>query len=352
MENPLWQDIQSQGDNLRQVIDHLLGPERERLEAAAAFLRNDRPIAMVGLGSAAYLCMAPEVYLGQHGRPAAVAFASEAFYNLIPALRRSCVIFNSRSGETLEVVRLGQALAEEGIPFLTITNEPESSLARSSNHILWTNSRKDDLVSINIVTSMMLSTLMLAAAALGELEALIPDIQRLPEAMQMVIDQSIAQADAMANYIQGIRPLYLLFRSSLKGAAYNGRLVLEEVARTPGIALEAGDFRQGPNEVIDDRFGAVVFVPQGRQGELNLSLCGDILRSNGRVMLVGNTSGWKAGGYIFPILNVPDVLLPILAVVPLQVLAYKLAERQGYTPGTVRYISKVILSEEGIPNKK
>ncbi len=349
--NILLQDIQSQAHNLRRVIEHLLGPERTRLEAAAAFLQNDRPITMVGMGSAAYLCLAPEVYLNQHGRPASVVFASDAFYNLVPALKRSNVVINSRSGETHEVVQLGKALAEQGIPFLTITNEPESSLARCSSHILWTNSLKDDLVSINIVTSMLLTTTMLAAAAVGELKALEQAILRLPDQMQQVIDQSCAQAGQMADYFQGIRPLFLLYRSTLKGAAFNGQLVLEEVARTPGVAMEAGNFRQGPNEVIDERFGAVVLVPPGKQGALNLSLGRDILRLQGRVMLVGNSGEWNSGGYNLLIPDLPESLLPVLVVVPLQVLAYALAERQGYTPGAVRYISKVILSEEGIPNQ-
>jgi fructoselysine-6-P-deglycase FrlB-like protein len=52
----------------------------------------------------------------------------------------------------------------------------------------------------------------------------------------------------------------------------------------------------------------------------------------------------------FAIPNVPDELISVLAVVPAQVLAYKLAEAQGYQPGTTRYITKVILAEQGIPN--
>jgi glutamine---fructose-6-phosphate transaminase (isomerizing) len=120
--------------------------------------------------------------------------------------------------------------------------------------------------------------------------------------------------------------------------------------------MEAAEFRQGPNEVIDERFGAVVFVSDGKQGALNQSLAGDILRLGGRVMLVGNTNGVKPNAeqdtaLIFPINSLPDFLRPVLEVVPVQVLAYQLAGLQGYEPGQVRYISKIILTEEGIPNQ-
>jgi glucosamine--fructose-6-phosphate aminotransferase (isomerizing) len=351
-DNKLWQDIQSQSENLYHVIDNLLGPERERLQAAARFLQNERPITMIGIGSAVYLCSPAEVYLGQHGRIANTAFASDAFYNLLPALHHSNVVINSRSGETTEVVRLGQALAEQGIPFVTITNEPDSTLARLSIHILWSNSRKDELVSINIVTSMMLTTLVLAAAIVGELPALTPALLRLPDQMADVVTRASDQAEQIADTFAGVRPIYLLYRSTLKGAALNGRLTLEEVARTPGVVMEAGDFRQGPNEVIDERFGAVVFMPYGKQGNLNRSLAADILRSGGRVMLVGSDNNPLPGALHFSIPELPDTLSPVIAVVPVQVLAYKLAQRQGYAPGEVRYISKVILSEEGIPNQQ
>jgi glutamine---fructose-6-phosphate transaminase (isomerizing) len=97
-----------------------------------------------------------------------------------------------------------------------------------------------------------------------------------------------------------------------------------------------------------------VFVSDGKQGELNQSLANDILQLGGRVLLVGSTAGLPengASGLAFPIHSVPDFLRPVLEVVPVQVLAFELAAAQGYEPGTVRYISKIILSEEGIPNQ-
>jgi fructoselysine-6-P-deglycase FrlB-like protein len=106
--------------------------------------------------------------------------------------------------------------------------------------------------------------------------------------------------------------------------------------------------------VIDDRFAAVLFCGSGAQGSLNHSLAGNIQASRGRVMLVGEvhpvTGG--PGELIFDMPAVPDLFRPVLNVVPLQTLAFRLALAQGYTPGETRYITKVILSEEGIPNQR
>ena len=54
MSNFLWTGIQAQGDNLRHIVAHLYGPELKRLKEAGKFLRNDKPIVLVGMGSAAY----------------------------------------------------------------------------------------------------------------------------------------------------------------------------------------------------------------------------------------------------------------------------------------------------------
>ena len=355
MHNQLWSDIQAEGANLQHVVEHLYTTERAQIEQAAAFLRNERPLALIGVASAAYVCMPAEIYLGQRGRSASVISASDALYSLLPALKESNVVINTRSGETVEVVKLGQALHEQGIPFVAITNEPGSRLASLATHVVWADTHKDDLVSINVVTGMMTATLVLAAAVTGELDSLRPAFERLAGEMGGVVARAAGQAGVLRDLLGGLRPLYLLYRGHSKGAAYCGRLVLEEVSRTPAIAMESAEFRQGPNEVIDERFGAVVFAPEGKQGELNLALANDILRCGGRVLLVGSLAadalGDAPGSLVFPIPAVGDALSPVLAVAPVQVLAYELAKAQGFTPGEVRYITKVILSEEGIPNQ-
>jgi glucosamine--fructose-6-phosphate aminotransferase (isomerizing) len=275
---------------------------------------------------------------------ASVVYGADALYTHLRALKNANVVLNTRSGETAEIVRLAHALVERGIPFVAITNEPESTTANLATHILWTNTHKDDLVSINVVTGMMTATLALAASVLGEFDSRRDSFEVLPGQMDSVLAESLQRSDEIHRMFAKIRPIHLLYRGALKGAAYNARLVLEEVARTPAIPVEAAEFRQGPNEVVDERFGALVFVPDGQPGALNLSLVKDIRRSGGMALTIGQSSD-------ISISNVPDELLSVLAILPAQVLAYKLAEAQGYEPGTARYITKVITAEEGIPNE-
>jgi glucosamine--fructose-6-phosphate aminotransferase (isomerizing) len=355
MENPLWADIQSQGENLRHVIDHLYGAERARLQEAAQFLRNGKPIVFIGMASAAYTNIPAEFYLGRHGRYAATIGAADALYSLLPALRGTNVVLNSRSGETAEIVKLGQALADAGVPFLALTNEPESTLAGQAEHILWSNTRKDDLVSINVVTGMTVACLALCAEVVGRLDAMRPELDALAAAMDAAVAEAVRQVNVLTDLFEATRPLYLLYRGAGRMAAFCSRLVLEEVARRPAVPLESAEFRQGPMEVVDGAFGAVLFAAGGEMAALDRRLAQDIRACGGRVLVVSggdpDTELVSAGIPTFGINALPSYLSPIAQLVPIQLLAYKLAERQGYAPGTVRYITKVITSEAGIPNQ-
>jgi len=334
------------------VVRHLYGPEWECLRAAAAFVRNEKPIAFVGMGSAAYLSMAAETYLNRHGRLACVINASDALYTWLPALRNANIVINSRSGETAEVVKLARALKQRGIPFIALTNSRESTLARLATHLVWSASRADDLVSIKIVSGMMLATLVLAAEILGQTDSFVASLRTLLEEFRGTVASAAARPEEFASLFENVQPIYLLYRDVSKGSAQCGRLVLEEVARRPAVAMEAGEFRQGAIEVLDEKFGAIVSVPPGELGALNLSLVNGILKAGGCVLVLGERCDLKTDSRAanFPLPVVPLHIRPLLEIIPVQVLAYKLAERQGYSPGTVRRLSKVIASEGGIPH--
>ena len=128
----------------------------------------------------------------------------------------------------------------------------------------------------------------LAAEALGQEQRIRPSLQQLPAWMDQALKTAWSQADALLDIFLGVNPIYLLHRGVSKGAANCARLVIEEVARRPAVAMEAGEFRQGPIEVVDQDFGAMVYVVEGEAGQLNCRLAEDIRASGGRVYLVGH----------------------------------------------------------------
>lgn len=344
--NALWSDILAQGNNIQTILQHLTGAEKCRLEAAANFIKPEKPTFIIGIASAAYLCWPSQVLLSQGGYPSRIMNAADALYYEKEALKNANVVINSRSGETAEIVKLAEWLNSESIPFLAVTNEPESTLAHLADQILWANTRKDDLVSINVVTGMMLTMLVWAIAVRRELDQIQYKLESLPEAVTLTVQRTVEMADQLAEFLSGYSPIYLLARGGSQGASLCGRLVLEEVARQSSISLEAAEFRQGPNEVIGKQFCAVLFMGGGETVRLTRALGREIHKLGGHVISVGSKEAVRdLPGMIFPLPDVFEPFSPLCEVIPIQGLAYKLAEKRGITPGHVQYISKIIKDE-------
>ncbi|MCJ7700933.1 MAG: hypothetical protein MUO62_05075 [Anaerolineales bacterium] len=105
--------------------------------------------------------------------------------------------------------------------------------------------------------------------------------------------------------------------------------------------------------MVDETFGALVYIVDNPAGALNCRLADDIQAHAGRVYVVGNgalCSQENARQFLIP--NDASIFQPVLEVIPSQILAYKLAESQGFEPGSVRFISKVITTETGIPSEQ
>jgi glucosamine--fructose-6-phosphate aminotransferase (isomerizing) len=179
------------------------------------------------------------------------------------------------------------------------------------------------------------------------------EIVPLKEKLVQIFKSTLSKAKASVDYIvtlfSQIRPLYILWRGASKGAALCGRLVLEEVVRYPAITLGDAEFRHGPIEVLDKKFGAIIFISKGVSGHLSLSLAQNISLNGGRVLTIGEVEEKRDLNYFsFPITGLPTYLHPVVDIIPIQMLAYKLAESKGYNPCEIRFISKLIREEEGI----
>src|ERR1035437_7419954 len=152
----------------------------------------------------------------------------------------------------------------------------------------------------------------------------------------------------MVALIGGARPIYLLGRGASLATAISGELVLEEMSKRPAIGMAGGAFRQGPFEVVDETFRAIVFEGAGPAAGLNRSLARTLLDSGARIIWIGAPP--IDGGLCLALPALPSHALTLLEIVPCHVLAHDLARAAGIEPGSVRFIKRVITSEDGLPN--
>ena len=342
-----WDDILSQPENLRHVIEAHAHADQHPLEGAARLASRCSRIIFTGVGSGLNATIPAVYYLMSRGRAAEYIDATELVYNLYPGVTGSLLVLNTRSGETAEVIRAAELAKRAGVPTVAVTNEPASTVARLADACLPTYSRWDDLVVISAYGGMLVSELVLAGYLEGQLDSLFSELKDAPQAVEATIKESIQHRQELVDLFADARPIYLLGRGPSIASTHAGALVIEETSRHSVTPMATGLFRQGPIEVVDERFRGMIFEGTGEPARLSKVLAAELTRRGASIAWVGSSQLSAALQINLP--ELPAHLLPLVEVIPCQVLAHDLAERAGFTPGSVRYIQKVITGEEGIP---
>ena len=334
-ESALLRDIKGQPDSIQSVIDRQCGGEA--FEAAEA-LRSAEDVIFTGMGSSLYACYAAAHLLIERGIRASVIDAAELLYYQLGLCRPGCtVVLVSRSGETVEVLKLLSALGATGARAVGVTSEPGSTLARETKPSLVVGSHRDQLVAIQSYTGTVAALVIVALTARGESLASIREgASPLPEAMRQAISESITRENP--DTLLHTRAVYLLGRGPSLGSVREGALLFNEASRAPSVAMTAAEFRHGPVEVIDRDFFAFVFSSQAATAALDRQLALDIQAGGGHVILSSDLARCEA---------VRPAYAPVLEIIPVQIAAWQLAERKGIAPGSFRFAPLVTSTEAG-----
>jgi len=342
----VWDDILSNPSNLRSIIRSHAAGDPVSLKQAAALIHKAGRVVFAGVGSGMNACIPAVYYLMGHGFPAEYLEATEAAYGLFNGLKNCVVVLNTRSGETAEVIRLGERARAANLPVITVTNEPGSTAGRLANVCLSNHSRWDDLVVISAYIGMLSAELVLAGMVVGQPDAMLLDLQDAAFAMDAILQQAIDQREEMLALLRHASPLYLLGRGPSLASAHGGALVIQETARRSCLAMATGLFRQGPIEAVNQDFRAIVFEGYDETSALSHRLCQELLDNQAGLAWVGRSN--LKGALNFTLPELPAHVLPLLEILPCQVLAYDLAVDAGIQPGHVRHIQRVITTEAGI----
>ena len=342
----VWDDILSNSSNLRSIIRSHTTSDPAHYKKAATLIRKAGRVVFAGVGSGMNACIPAVYYLMGHGFPAEYLDATEAAYGLFPGLKGCVIVLNTRSGETAEVIRLGERARAAGIPVITVTNEPGSTAGRLADVCLPNHSRWDELVVISAYIGMVSAELVLAGMIIGQPDAILVDLGEAAAAMDGILKQAIDLRQGLLALLHRASPIYLLGRGPSLASAHGGALVIQETTRRSCLAMATGLFRQGPIEAVNPDFRAIVFEGSDETSTLSYRLCQELLENQAELAWIGRSN--LEGALNFPLPDVPAHVLPLIEVIPCQVLAYDLALEFGIQPGDVRHIQRVITSEAGI----
>jgi glucosamine--fructose-6-phosphate aminotransferase (isomerizing) len=325
--------------------------QAEALEAAAAPARRGR-IVLSGMGSSYDACYPAVTALAASGVATLMLDAAELLHFRLPILRdEDLLVLVSQSGESAETVGVARALrgAARSPTIACVTNGVDNSLASLADVALDTRAGEE--------TGPSTMTFVCALAVLGALARTIAgapardaaatnaqEAGRAADAIAaLVADQGLP--DRLVTWHGGRATTVILGRGAARAAAEMGALTIKEAARMPVESLQAAQFRHGPLELAGPGLAAIVLATEPETAELDRELAADLAKLGAAVLLV--TAGGLApvDAMSIAIGSLDRLLSPAAAVVPAQLLAWRLSLTSGRTPGSYVHASKVTTRE-------
>lgn len=349
MSTPLLEDILNQPNAIRAIGAYQFGEGCHALQEAAALLQEKKRVLLSGMGASHFACTPFYYDLAGRGRQVRSAETSELLY-FLPEIADSntAAVLVSRSGESVEVIRLIEKLKQSGASVLGIVNVTDSTLALEANQRICMNSPADQLVAIQTYIATLIVFALLEAATFGELKQAKDDLQKTAALFAELVPACVKASEQWTEFLEGDHPVYLLGRGAALGAVAEGVLLMHEIAKSPAVGMSAAQFRHGPVEVTDGRFRGIVIGTQPATAQLDAALAEDLTKMGGQVHWIGpEVDGAKVTPLIGWPSEMPRRYAAVLEVLPLQLAAYRKAELRGITPGSFRWAPAVTRSEAG-----
>ena len=327
------------------------------LEEHKEVFQNAKRIIIIACGTSWHAGLVGEYLFEDTARiPVEVEYASEFRYRNPVISKDDVVIAISQSGETADTLAAIK-LAKEARAFVFgICNVVGSSIARAADTGAYTHAGPEIGVASTKAFTTQITLLMLIGLRLGQLRGTLSrhefsrvaqELEALPKAVQTVLKSEKEIEQIAKNYKDAANFLYL-------GRGYNfpvaleGALKLKEISYIHAEGYPAAEMKHGPIALIDKNMPVVVIATNKGHYEKVVSNVQEIKSRDGKIIAVvtrGDKSVKALADHVIEIPEVTESLTPILASVPLQLLAYHIAVMRGCNVDQPRNLAKSVTVE-------
>jgi glucosamine--fructose-6-phosphate aminotransferase (isomerizing) len=321
------------------------------------FLKKIRRVHLIACGTSYHAALVGKFLIEEFCRiPVEADIGSEFRYRNPIIGEDNLLVAISQSGETADTMAALREAKRKGAATLAICNVVESSLAREADHVIYTHAGPEIGVASTKTFSTQLVILFLLALRIGrelgllsseEGKSLIKELVRVPHLMEEMLKTSSQVAKIAKKYLQARDFLYL-GRGINYPIALEGALKLKEISYVHAEGYPAGEMKHGPIALIDREIPVVVLATKNDVYEKVVSNIEEVKAREGRVIALASPTDReiikKADDVIFIPETLPS-LTPILLTIPLQLLAYYMADFKGTDVDQPRNLAKSVTVE-------
>ena len=324
-------------------------------------LRGLTQIHILASGTSRHAGLAGKIMLQElAGVHVDVDYASEFQYGRPESSSQELTIVITQSGETADTIAAIKVAAANGSKTLAIVNVADSMIAKHADSVIVTRAGREVAIASTKAFTAQLAALFLFAVYLGELRGTLSRekarqhlaaLQAIPEKLERVLEQNSACEKLAEKYSMATDFLFL-GRSVHYPAAMDGALKLKEVSYIHAEAYPTGEIKHGPYALIDALMPIVFIATRDDEDafsvqryDVTLQHMRDVKARSGRVIAVaveGSGEIREITKDIILVPRAPELLLPIIEIVPLQLLAYHIALQRGLNVDHPRNLVKAV----------
>jgi glucosamine--fructose-6-phosphate aminotransferase (isomerizing) len=288
--------------------------------------------------------------------PVDVEYASEFRYRH-PLVGKGDVVFAiSQSGETADTLAAIKQAKENGASVFGICNVVGSSIARETEAGVYTHAGPEIGVASTKAFTAQVTVLSLIAIALGrqrgvlsgaESARLVVELDAIPDKIAAILKQS-GEIKTIAEVFASATDVLFIGRGTGFPTALEGALKLKEISYIHAEGYPAGELKHGPIALIDEHVPVVAIATRAETEEKTLSNIQEVRTRGGKVLVIvteGDEAAMKIADWTIAIPACDELLTPLLASIPLQLLAYHVAVARGANVDQPRNLAKSVTVE-------
>jgi glucosamine--fructose-6-phosphate aminotransferase (isomerizing) len=323
-----------------------------------AILAGVQRIVVVACGTAYHAGLIGRYAVEEWARlPVELDIASEYRYRNPVVGPGDLVVGISQSGETADTLAAMRLARERGATVLAITNTRGSQATREADGVLYTRAGLEIGVAATKTFVCQVAVMYLLGLRLAELRGtlsaervaeLVAELKRLPHCIDELIEDCQERTDAIAESCWSAEFFLYIGRHIGLAVALEGALKLKEISYVSTDAYAAGEMKHGPIALLDQDTPVVCVATRSPVLEKLVSNIQEARARGARVIAVTTTGDGLVEPHVDAALTVPAtdwMLQPILAVIPLQMLAYRIARRRGLNVDQPRNLAKTVTVE-------
>ena len=338
----------------------------EEMKISEREFREFRQVKIVACGTSWHAGLAGKFMIERLARlPVEVDYGSEFRYRDPIVEDRTLTVCISQSGETADTLAAQREAKQKGSPTIAICNVMGSMVTREAAGTILTHAGPEIGVASTKAFTSQLAALLLLAIKLGELrntlpsekaKALLQEFTRIPHKIETILqlDEKGVYETLARQFFRHTDFLYL-GRGIHYPIALEGALKLKEISYIHAEGYPAGEMKHGPNALIDENLPVVVLATRDETDPASMTLyeksvsnIKEVKARDGIVISIATTGDHlakEASDHIIEIPPAPELLSPILEIVPLQLLAYHIAVRRGCDVDQPRNLAKSVTVE-------